>query len=179
MLARVSDLTRNNNRLNNRPSGGLAGIMCTAAMLAALALAACASARPQLDDGLVVPGQRVGQIEIGMKLAELLAVMGQPRHTSPIQGTAATSYAFDGITVGAHDEVYWIIAEDPRYRTVSGVAPGAEQIYARAAMGKPDCVVTRGAVTVYDYRNAYFEVDNASGRVTRVGVQEKTDFCRS
>ncbi len=157
----------------------VSAISCAAAMVTALAVAACASARPLLDDALVVPGQRVGQIEIGMPLAELLSVMGQPRSTSPIVGTAATSYTFDGVTVGAHDEVYWIIAEDSRFRTVSGVSPGSEQIYARAAMGKPECVVTRGATTIYDYRNAYFEVDNSSGRVTRVGVQQKTDFCRS
>ena len=54
-----------------------------------------------------------------------------------------------------------------------------EQIFARASLGKPKCVVTRDHLTIYDYGNLYFNVDNGSGRVSQLGVQKKTQSCES
>jgi hypothetical protein len=145
---------------------------------AALA-AACSTAPLTLNDNQVVPGERVGEVEIGMPLSTLMALKGTPYKTVPISGTEATSYSFEGLTVGAHDTVYWIIATDPRFHTENGVAPGVEQIFARASFGKPKCVVTRGDITVYDYGKLYFDVDNGTGKVRQVGVQRKTQTCDS
>ena len=139
--------------------------------LAALFLAACATAPPNLDDDLVVRGKRIGEIEIGMPLSTLLAVKGAPLRTSPIPNTTATTYTFsNGLTVGADEKVYWILTEDPRFRTEDGVRAGAEQIFARATLGKPRCVESRADTTMYDYGNIYFESGNVDGRVKRVGV---------
>lgn len=150
----------------------------TAIVLVVSTLAwACASAPPDLNDNLIVPGERVGAIELGMPLAGLLAAAGTPRSTTLLEGSAAASYDFDGFTVAAHDTVYWIIVHSPVYRTAQGAAVGVGQIEARAAFGKPACVVTRGDHTLYDYRNIYVEVANATGRVTRIGVQKKTGGC--
>jgi hypothetical protein len=149
------------------------------AAIPALLVSACATAPLTLNDNLVVPGERIGEVEIGMPLSTLIALKGTPLRTVPISGTDATSYTFDGFTVGAHDSVYWIIAEDPRFHTSGGVAPGGEQIFARASLGKPMCVVTRDHLTVYDYGNIYFNVDNGSGKVSQLGVQKRTQTCRS
>jgi hypothetical protein len=149
------------------------------AAIAAIALSACATAPLTLDDDLIVPGERIGEVEIGMPLSTLMALKGTPLRTVPISGTEATSYTFDGFTVGAHDEVYWIIAEDPKFHTATGVAPGGEQIFARASLGKPKCVITKDHLTIYDYGNIYFNVDNGSGRVSQLGVQKKTQSCES
>ncbi len=139
--------------------------------LAALLLAACATTPPNLDDDLVVRGKRIGEIEIGMPLATLLAVKGAPVRTAPIPNTSATTYSYpNGLTVGADEKVYWIITEDARFRTENGVRPGAEQIFARAALGKPRCVESRADTTMYDYGDIYFEAGNIDGRVKRVGV---------
>ena len=143
-----------------------------------LTLAACATGPLTLDDNLIVPGSRVGEVQIGMPLATLLAVKGNPATTSPISGTDATTYTFpDGLTVGANDEVYWIIAEDARFHTSAGVRPGVEQIFARASFGKPRCVETRGETTLYDYGNIYFDVDNGEGKVKRLGVVGQNRPC--
>ena len=147
------------------------------AAAAFLTLGACASPPPSTNDNLIVPGERVGNVRIGMSLAELFNVKGAPGKTIPIPNTEATSYNYDGLTVGADDRVYWIIAHDPRYRTGYGVATGSEQIFARGTYGEPKCVVTRGDETVYDYGNIYFEVDNASGKVKQVGIQQRTQTC--
>jgi hypothetical protein len=148
--------------------------------LATLALAAaCASVPPNLNDDMIIPGERIGEIELDMPLATLLAIKGTPRSTTPIKGTEATTYVFDGITVAADDKVYWIIATDPRFRTARGLSPGVEQIFARAAYGKPRCVVTKDVVTAYDYREVYFEVDNTSGKVTQVGILKDAPTCRT
>jgi hypothetical protein len=147
--------------------------------LASLALlSACATGPLTLDDDLVVPGERIGEVQIGMPLATLIAVKGTPLKTVPISGTDATTYTFaEGLTVGAQDEVYWIIAEDARYHTGTGVRPGTEQIYARASFGKPRCVATRGEETIYDYGNIYFRVDNGTGKVKQLGVTRQTQTC--
>ena len=136
-----------------------------------LAATACASNPPNLNDNLIVPGRRIGVIELGLPLSLLLTAEGQPVRTAPIPNTTATTYTFaDGLTVGADEKVYWIITEDERFRTANGVGPGVEQIVARAALGKPRCVETRPEVTVYDYGDVYFESGNVDGRVKRVGV---------
>jgi hypothetical protein len=143
------------------------------------ALAACATAPLTLNDNLVVPGERIGEVEIGMPLAQLVMLKGMPLRTVPIQGTEASTYLFDGgLTVAAHDEVYWIVASDPRFRTATGVAPGAEQIYARASYGRPSCVVNKTDATVYEYPGFYFDVANETGKVTQVGVRRKSKTCK-
>lgn len=146
-------------------------------LAAMLSAAACASAPLTLNDNIIVPGERVGDVELGMTLAQLLNLKGVPIKTVPIPGTAATTYFFDGLTVAADDKVYWIIAKNPRFRTIKGVTVGSEQIYARASFGQPECVVTRASSTSYDYGNLYFDVDNDTGRVTQLGIQENTQTC--
>ena len=141
-------------------------------------LSSCASSPLTLNDNQIVPGERGGDVEIGMPLDQLLALKGVPRQTIPMRGTSATTYVFDGLTVGAHDEVYWIIVQDGRFRTAEGISPGAEQITTRAVFGVPDCVVSKADSTVYDYGNIYFDVDNGTGRVEQLGVMEKTQNCK-
>lgn len=148
------------------------------ALIASLAaLSACASSPLTLNDNQIVPGERVGDVEIGMPLDQLLALKGVPRQTVPIPGTAATTYLFDGLTVAAHDQVYWIIVQDARFRTAEGIAKGSEQIATRATFGVPDCVVSKADVTIYDYGDIYFSVANGTGRVEQVGVMAKTQSC--
>lgn len=151
---------------------------CLAPALLAFLTAACATAPLTLDDDMVIPGERIGEVEIGMPLSVLMQLKGTPINTVPISGTEATTYTFEGLTVAAHDTVYWIIANDPKFRTPTGVGPGVEQIFARASLGEPRCVVTREPVTIYDYGNIYFDVDNSTGKVRRVGVQKKTQTCQ-
>ena len=148
--------------------------------IACLIPAACTTVTPPpltLNDDRIVAGERVGDVEIGMPLSQLLALKGTPLKTTPMRGSAATSYTFDGLTVAAHDEVYWIIAQDTRFKTANGIAPGVEQIFARAAAGPPLCVLNRIEETSYDYGDFYFDVDNASGKVTVVGVRIEKDVC--
>ena len=148
------------------------------AFLASLGLLSnCASSPLTLNDNQIVPGERVGDVEIGMPLDQLLALKGVPRQTIPMRGTAATTYVFDGLTVGAHDEVYWIIVQDGRFSTAEGISTGAEQITTRATFGVPDCVVSKALSTVYDYGNIYFDVANETGRVEQLGVMAKTQNC--
>ena len=148
------------------------GLLCSLGLMTA-----CASAPLTLNDNQIVPGERVGDIEIGMPLNQLLALKGVPRKTIPMHGTAATTYVFDGLTVGAHDQVYWIIVQDPKFRTVEGISKGTQQITTRATFGVPDCVVSKTDITVYDYGNIYFNVANETGLVEQVGVMTRTQNC--
>lgn len=138
---------------------------------------ACATAPLTLNDDQIVPSQRVGDVEIGMPLNQLLALKGVPRKTIPMHGTAATTYVFDGFTVGAHDQVYWIIVQDAKFRTAEGISKGTQKITTRATFGVPDCVVSKPDITVYDYGNIYFNVANEPGLVEQVGVMAKTQNC--
>ena len=147
------------------------------AALAVSFVAGCASTPVSLNDNAIVPGERIGDVKIGMPLASLLSVKGSPIDTAPIPDTDATTYGYPGLVVAARDEVYWIIARDARFHTAAGVSPGDSQIAARAAAGKPNCVVTKPIVTVYDYGTYYFTVNNATALVTEVGVMHKTQNC--
>jgi hypothetical protein len=142
-------------------------------------VSACASAPLTLNDNQIVPGERVGDVEIGMPLKQLLALKGVPQKTIPMRGTAATTYVFDGFTVGAHDQVYWIIVQDAKFRTVEGISKGTQQITTRATFGVPDCVVSKSDMTVYDYGNIYFNVANETGLVEQVGIMAKTQNCKT
>jgi len=142
-------------------------------------ISACASAPLTLNDNQIVPGERVGDVEIGMPLKQLLALKGVPQKTIPMRGTAATTYVFDGFTVGAHDQVYWIIVQDAKFRTVDGISKGTQQITTRATFGVPDCVVSKSDMTVYDYGNIYFNVANETGLVEQVGIMAKTQNCKT
>ncbi len=142
------------------------------------ALCACATAPLTLNDNQIVPGERVGDVEIGMSLDQLLALKGVPNRTIPMRGTDATTYVYNGLTIAADDTVYWIIVQDARFQTAEGITKGAEQISTRAAFGVPDCVVTKGGQTIYDYGNIYFDVENASGLVSAVGVMDRTTNCK-
>ncbi|MEO1662618.1 MAG: hypothetical protein AAFR51_16630 [Pseudomonadota bacterium] len=142
------------------------------------ALSACATAPLTLNDNQIVRGERVGDVEIGMGLEQLLALKGVPARTIPMPDTDATTYVYDGLTIAADDKVYWIIVQDARFQTAEGITKGAEQISTRAAFGVPDCVVTKGAQTIYDYGNIYFDVENASGLVNAVGVMDRTINCK-
>lgn len=148
-----------------------------ASTLAALAMTACASGPLTLNDNTIIRGERIGDVQVGMPLSQLLALKGTPSRTIPIKNTAATTYVFDGLTVAAHDEVYWIIAKDARFQTPEGLRVGSEQIFARGTLGRPECVVSRTDVTLYDYGDLYFEVDDNTGQVTQIGVQKETQSC--
>ncbi|MEM9668486.1 MAG: hypothetical protein AAF950_06130 [Pseudomonadota bacterium] len=149
------------------------------ALPAATIFASCeTNPRPlTLNDDVIVKGERIGDVEIGMTLGQLLALKGNPQSTTPLRGSASTSYNFDGLAVAASDEVYWIIATDTRFRTPDGIAPGVEQIFARSRAGQPICVINRQSETSYDYGDFYFDVDNASGKVTEVGVRSPQNVC--
>ncbi len=102
------------------------------AAAALLTAAACASTPVDPADHLIVPGKRIGVIELGLPLSLLLSAEGQPIRTAPIPNTTATTYTFsDGLTVGAEETVYWIITEDrtvpdgQRGRTWGGADRGA------------------------------------------------------
>ncbi|MEL6227117.1 MAG: hypothetical protein AAFR01_08875 [Pseudomonadota bacterium] len=146
----------------------------------AITIAACTTTtRPlTLNDNRIVRGERIGEVQIGMPLATLTALKGTPQKTRPMQ-TGATTYIYDGFSVAAHDEVYWVIAYDPKFRTANGIAPGMQQIDARAAAGTPNCVLTGDTETTYDYSDLYFTVDNQTGRVLKVGVRRAQDWCSS
>jgi len=142
-------------------------------------MAACTVTPPPLtlNDDRIVAGERIGDVEIGMTLDQLLALKGSPQKTTPMRGSAATSYSFDGLAVAASDNVYWIIAHDPRFRTTDGIGPGVEQIFARSVAGRPICVINKEYETSYDFGDFYFDVDNTSGKVTKVGVRVAQDVC--
>ena len=61
-------------------------VRATLATLSILAFGACATAPPNLNDDMIIPGERVGNVELGMSLAELFAVKGTPRKRSPSRG---------------------------------------------------------------------------------------------
>jgi len=112
-------------------------------------LAGCASAPGQGDvptpppspmfDELIIPGQRIGPVAIGMAGADLLKALGPPRQS--FHSAKATHNHFgNGLWVTVRDtdnKVVGIGTSDPRYRTKDGLRVGATEFEIRAHLGVP------------------------------------------
>src|SRR5687768_7177462 len=99
-------------------------LLLALACVAALLLDACETAQPTpvtqapIFDNLIIPGQRIGPVSIGMTRAELLRVKGEPEETQRL--TDAMVYRWSGLRVTVADDnsqVYSVSVDDPAFKT--------------------------------------------------------------
>lgn len=103
-----------------------------------------------IKDTVIVAGQRIGPVSLGMPLQDLYAAMGDPLATVP-QGRN-TSYVFRnlGATVNNQDgKVHEISASGP-YTTDKGLHEGSSELAVKALY--PDASVIFADTTAPEYR---------------------------
>ncbi len=96
------------------------------------------SANP-IGDGLIVPGQRIGPIYVGMDVRLLYQTMGEPRESMP--SADGVTYDFGGglaaIVMNTTQRVYRITANSTNYATKEGIRVGLSDLAVRALDGNP------------------------------------------
>lgn len=125
-------------------------VLAALTLCSGLLLSSCGSAPPlpappkelPPDDSLIVPGNRIGSVAIGMTSKQLLKAKGSPS-SSPMRYTDAANYSYDQLRYSvvvddATQQVWRIATSDGRYRTVEGVGVGQTELEMRADLGNPD-----------------------------------------
>ena len=122
------------------------------ALFLTIAVAGPLLAAPAPNDNLIVPGERVGPIALGMTEAQLAAAMGGPGevlHQGP-----ATTYSWGQVAAEIGDTlpgVGMITVNDPRYDTPGHVHVGLAAPAAAAVLGQPNRKTSTQGLDTFDY----------------------------
>jgi len=121
------------------------------ALFLTLAILGPVMAAPAADN-LIVPGERVGPIALGMTEAQLATAMGGPSAVQH-QGTI-TIYSWGQVTAEIADNspgVETITVNDPRFDTPGHVHVGLAATAAAAVLGQPDKKTSTLGLDTFDY----------------------------
>jgi hypothetical protein len=122
------------------------------ALFLTIALAGSVTAAPAPNDNLIIPGERVGPIALGMTEAQLTAAMGGPGevlHQGPV-----TTYSWGQVTAEIADNspgVETITVNDQRYDTPGHVRVGLAATAAAAVLGQPNKKTSTQGLDTFDY----------------------------
>jgi len=125
-----------------------------------------------IRDFLIIPGQRIGPISVGMTGSSLYKVLGEPNRASTYAANNGrqmqevwfgTLYA--RLLLQNPARVTSANTIDPRYATANGVHVGISQFGLSALVGPPS--MTRGDEWCYS-SGMFIEIQ--SGKVTRISV---------
>ena len=117
-----------------------------------IAVAGPVMAAPAATDNLIVPGQRVGPIALGMTQAQLAAAMGSPGEV--LHQGSATTYSWGQVAAEIGDNspgVDLITVNDPRYETPGHIRVGLASLAAAAVLGQPNKKASTQGLDTFDY----------------------------
>jgi hypothetical protein len=150
---------------------------------------AAAAAEQLLHDRLIIPGERVGPILLGMSLRNLVEVVGEPVSSSASRipaGRSAMMYRYadpdaspDGamlVMVREYDQAVYSIQIDriESFQTREGVRYGSSEARVRSSFGKPEAIQHSGAG---DISRAYCYLSGLAVRLDPKGnVESLTVF---
>lgn len=89
-------------------------------------------------DKLIVPGERIGPIALGMPQADVLKILGTPPHTNV--GEWASMYYYADLAVWIKNDsnhVIMIQTSSPEYATADGIRVGMSEPEVKAKRGNP------------------------------------------
>jgi len=139
------------------------------------------SSRMVLNDSLIVPGDRVGRVFLGMTEEQLYERMGNPSNTHLLilNGVQVNVYQWDDLEVSvqpSNRQVVDIRVDGPRYATREGVSVGSYELEMKAKLGE----AAWGPVPAYRDRNVFkywfnsgLRVDVEEGKVVQMGVYRR------
>ena len=152
-------------------------VNCILALSLCVTLTQPAWAASPADGWLMIPGQSLGALRIGVPIRALQQTPGwaQP-HRTHIAGTITyLSYSRQGVTVVVRDEhVVMLLTTNERYRTDRGVGVGQPVSTATGAYGAP----AAGEDRVQWYDALGLLVVAGGGTIIRVGVYDPKAIVR-
>jgi len=154
-------------------------LMRVALLTSGCLLVGVAALGQQTGDNLIVPGQRVGPVFIGMSASELYRAMGEPDSTHNDGTWVEYQYKDLGTLVRNDQKVWtvWVQPNSPRYGTAEGTRIGAPDLPIRAR--QPPDYVCRGPdprSTNFCYSSGLF-VRVRNGAVEYISIFPKEDGC--
>lgn len=128
-------------------------------------------------DSLIVPGQRVGPVSLGMSGAQLLQAVGSPTRSNHIGDVTAVSFS-NGISANVRDSdnrVTTASTSDERYSTPGGVHSGISEFEVRTRLGSPAGVLDDATTDRYlCYPGMWFGITRGTNRVNMITVTAGT-----
>jgi hypothetical protein len=131
------------------------------------------NAAAPVQDTLIVPGERVGPVALGMNPAELAQAVGSPGDVQH-QGSA-TIYSWGQIVAEIADKspgVDLITVNDPRYETANHIRVGLAGLAVTAVLGLPASTTTQQGLITLDYDGLTVIMRN--NLVAQIRVQKST-----
>ena len=107
-------------------------------------------------DTLIVPGERVGPIALGMSSSALLETMGPPDESVRFSDGVGATFKSAGLYANVLDttqQVFAIHVNDERYATKEGLKLGSSEMEVRAKLGAPTRHVLQSDDGVHPYEN--------------------------
>jgi hypothetical protein len=117
-----------------------------------IAVAGPVTAAPAVSDTLIVPGERIGPIALGMTQAQLADAMGAPGEI--LRQGSVTTYSWGQVAAEIGDNspgVQTITVNDPRYETPGHIRVGLAALAAMAVLGQPNKKTSTQGLDTFDY----------------------------
>lgn len=110
------------------------------------------SAAP-IFDKLIVPGERIGPISLGMMQADVLKILGVPPKSSiHTDGHSRYYYADLTVWISRDSRVFRIGTDSPEYATADGIRVGMTEPEVRAKKGNPTRMEDYNVSVIYNYK---------------------------
>jgi hypothetical protein len=93
-----------------------------------------------VNDNLIVPGERVGPVFLGMTEGSLYQKMGNPNHSDMMDRGATKYYQWRDIRVEVKEsdhKVFNIEVTGSSYRTAEGISTGSSDLEVKSKLGQP------------------------------------------
>lgn len=128
--------------------------------------------RPLLGDRLIIPGQRVGQIKIGMPASTVSQAWGQADSVTPMGQGGRSLYRYReealGLIVSNSGRIEGLVMETGDFITQQGVKVGSSQAEVVRAFGQAPM---SGGSLIYEKKGIGFRF--TQGRVSQITVLPK------
>ena len=136
-------------------------LVTSALMVLSALLSGCVQTRyspptTPIFDKLIIPGERIGPISLGMPQADVLKILGTPPKSSiHTDGHSRYYYADLTVFISRDSRVLRILTNSPEYATAGGIRVGMTEPEVRAKLGKPKSVIDPGSSLLwYTYGSA-------------------------
>lgn len=126
-------------------------------------------------DKLIVPGERIGPIVLGMSQADVLKILGEPLQ-SIIHTDGHSSYEYKDfwVYISSDSRVYRVTTNSPEYTTADGIRVGMTEPEVRAKWGKPKRMEDLDVFVVYYYKpKLEIWIKRSTGnRIVSIGIDD-------
>ena|ERR1039457_4347804 len=130
-----------------------------------------------INDNTIVPGDRIGQVFLGMTEDQLYQRLGEPSKTQTASGTVDYVYPSLNVNVDAITHKVWEIdMQNPAYSTVEGISIGSSGLALRTKIREQYTQRSLASFTNNDYPSGLTVTLNSIGDVAGLSVWIPGEF---